>query len=1025
MKKIACALIFCFIISFFCMPSFHTTAEEKVEIIVRLSDTAIYSRNSFDPSDYETVYTFDRIMNGYVIKADKSELSKILETPGVSEACISETIMLPELNQNSASASVGSIYANDEVGYNGEGTVVAVIDSELDYNHDALYLSNPGKAKLKKADIAEILENETMNIPYISANRVYKNAKVPFAYDYCEKDTDVWDDTNIHGTHVSGIVSGNNDVIKGIAPESQIIFMKVFRTIAGVSLGTTADVFAAVEDAVKFGVSSINLSLSVEHAFEDSSSYDMFKKIIENVKNMGIVISSSAGNSGRGYLNDPPKATNPDYGITGIPSGFSETLSVGSVNNKTYTAYTITVDEKEIPINESDDSLSFAKSFSSKNYEYVYCGYGDYLSDFANLSGKVALVEASSRPGLFTSAAQKISNALTSGARGVILISKNNSYSTLPEAAIPVCMVSASDGIILKNSSSKLFKSNRELKEVELSQIEVSDFSAWNYTNKLELQVDLTAPGGMIYSSTPDNLYKSYSGTSMSAPQVAGAAALTDSYISDILPNLSGREKVTLSENILMSSATPVKSKNGIYESPLVQGAGLLNLKSAFSIPCVLYANNNKTKINLYDKLSDSFSFSFTKKNFKGISDSYNTLSVYTLTDSSYEENGVSYIGDIKELSNSFSFTETKISDSETRYDLTVNLTPEETAKNKEVFKNGFFISGYVFLTSDNPSEPPLSIPFMGFYGDFRLPPVFDTDGDVFYNGYPASYITENNTKKYVSLGTNTFDGSFHADKMAISPNGDGFNDTIYIYPRFLRNINYLYLMLLKDEYDCPSQTIKTSIPKFSGNSYYNIPVVDRFTGKIIADGKYTIKLSAMLKYDINYKHSTEYPVVFDTKKPSIHSISLTDDKLSVSVSDNHFIQAIVFEAVSLNGEAIKKTLIPENTLENEILNYDFDISQIDENSVVITVYDYGYNKTIARNAKDAKALPFDNQLKLMVSEEYSENIIAASYNNNALLEITNSKEISFEKTGEFIKIFVWDKNNLKPYDDILIYAIY
>jgi subtilisin family serine protease len=58
-----------------------------------------------------------------------------------------------------------------------------------------------------------------------------------------------------------------------------------------------------------------------------------------------------------------------------------------------------------------------------------------------------------------------------------------------------------------------------------------ADFS--NYGKK---SVDFFAPGVDILSTTPDNTYDTYSGTSMAAPTVAGVAALVLSYEADLDP---------------------------------------------------------------------------------------------------------------------------------------------------------------------------------------------------------------------------------------------------------------------------------------------------------------------------------------------------------------------------------------------------------------------------------------------------------------------------------------------------------
>jgi len=78
-------------------------------------------------------------------------------------------------------------------------------------------------------------------------------------------------------------------------------------------------------------------------------------------------------------------------------------------------------------------------------------------------------------------------------------------------------------------------------KEIASNWIEVGA-SAWGEDDKLAASfsnygkdnVDLFAPGVEIYSTTPDNSYKSFQGTSMASPVTAGVAAMLLSYFPDL-----------------------------------------------------------------------------------------------------------------------------------------------------------------------------------------------------------------------------------------------------------------------------------------------------------------------------------------------------------------------------------------------------------------------------------------------------------------------------------------------------------
>jgi len=90
------------------------------------------------------------------------------------------------------------------------------------------------------------------------------------------------------------------------------------------------------------------------------------------------------------------------------------------------------------------------------------------------------------------------------------------------------------------------------------------------FTNWGKTSVHLAAPGMSIFSTIKDGQYKSYSGTSMACPHVAGAAAVLKSYF----PEMS---HVQIKERILSTT-----QRNAYFEN-LVASGGRLNLFNALA----------------------------------------------------------------------------------------------------------------------------------------------------------------------------------------------------------------------------------------------------------------------------------------------------------------------------------------------------------------------------------------------------------------------------------------------------------
>lgn len=112
------------------------------------------------------------------------------------------------------------------------------------------------------------------------------------------------------------------------------------------------------------------------------------------------------------------------------------------------------------------------------------------------------------------------------------------------------------------------------------------DFS--NYGTR----VDLFAPGVDVYSTTPDNTYEEYSGTSMASPTVAGAAALLMSYY----PEFTAHEvKMILLESVSMPSNVVYRpgSDEAVPFSELSATGGILNIYEAFKLAEIKTSGSN------------------------------------------------------------------------------------------------------------------------------------------------------------------------------------------------------------------------------------------------------------------------------------------------------------------------------------------------------------------------------------------------------------------------------------------------
>ena len=93
------------------------------------------------------------------------------------------------------------------------------------------------------------------------------------------------------------------EAIQGVAPEAQLLAMKVFSNDPDYPSCNDEDVVAAIDDSVKLGADVINMSLGSDSGFVENSA--PIQKSIREAEEKGVVVVLSAGNSA--YSTSPEK----------------------------------------------------------------------------------------------------------------------------------------------------------------------------------------------------------------------------------------------------------------------------------------------------------------------------------------------------------------------------------------------------------------------------------------------------------------------------------------------------------------------------------------------------------------------------------------------------------------------------------------------------------------------------------------------------------------------------------------------
>ena len=915
----------------------------QVNALLRTQKSALSQIERALDTKVEPQRQYTTLLNGFSATVTYGQYKAIRRLDCVQSAFISPTFELLPDTANSNKMIGGGSY--NTTGFTGEGMLVAILDTGVDMGHE-VFKAAPKSPSLTQEKLRTLLETYDFQVESIikgiSVSNLYYSAKIPFQFDYGDKDKDGNPgEKGSHGTHVASTAAGNvgvNDAVMGVAPQAQIINMNVFKSSGGASY---SDILAALEDCILLGVDVANLSLGSDCGYIDYDSEDAFTKslldVFERTGESGVSLAVAAGNAYNAAYGDAfggkALASNPDYGLVSEPSTYGESLSVAAVSNGVVKGPYVTVGGKNLAyqdsatISEDENAKPFRSLSARGSIEYVvvpnYGAEADY--EGLDVQGKIALVQR----GGSMYYEQKERNAANAGAIGMLVYNNvpGMLYMSITDWKIPCAFISQAAGEYMKQQEAKTLSVASADALVESPTYGMADFSSWGATTELTLKPEITAPGAGIYAAVPGG-YESMDGTSMASPHVAGGMAIVQQALKARDASMSGADRKHMTDTLLMSTAHVIYDNDGVPYSPRKQGAGLMSINDAVNTRGYLsVAGMERPKLELKDDpaMKGVYTMTFTVHN-TGSDTLYYDVTPIVLTDTteSYVNGNQQEFSTISGSSRLLPHTFTtncennrvSVAPGKTA-DVTVTVTVTDEGRTMLAqFPNGGYVEGFVTLTqvaADGSSltDPiDLGVPFLAFYGDWTKAPIMDStdywetlDGSASqaqaYMNTAFSSSSENTVDTY--LGDNNYTSvPYLADRNAISPNNDDFMDSLTgIYTGLLRNTKSLKYTITGANgqvyYSKDCEYVGKSI--YSYDYYRIVPAgvdaeydgiepwygTDAYNAKLPNNTKATVTIEATLPYGdgvgTNQKSSWSFPITIDTEEPHADNLKVTESE--------------------------------------------------------------------------------------------------------------------------------------------------
>lgn len=411
----------------------------------------------------------------------------------------------------------------------GEGTLIAVIDSGIDYSHPdfrnpdgttrILYLwdqvinsREEGLGPPEGFTTGTLYTRERINEALQKRNPAERLMIVPSV------------DLSGHGTHVTSIAAGTGRAsdgrYRGVAPESELIIVKLGSSISG-SYPRTTQLMTAVDFAVRKALElkkpmAINISFGNNYGSHDGNSLlENYLNDISDIWKLSVVVGTGNEGAGRSHTGGILSGNQSQIVELAIAEGES-TINIQIWKNY-YDVFDVSIihpngtvvgpiptilGKQQFRIGQTDILLYYGDPQPENRAQEIYF---DLIPRNTFIDSGIWKIELTPREIVVGNFDLWLPTGSLIGPQTGFLLPSPATTLTIPSGARRAISVGAYDS----NTDS------------------IAPFSGRGYTrNDTEVKPDIVAPGVNITAASPGGGYTMKSGTSMATPFVTGSAAL-------------------------------------------------------------------------------------------------------------------------------------------------------------------------------------------------------------------------------------------------------------------------------------------------------------------------------------------------------------------------------------------------------------------------------------------------------------------------------------------------------------------